>query len=112
MFAYSKRSFGGFDEMHYTRVAGDGRVGALAFAAEADAARKAATSEDSNPGKSIPIDPAHSQAIERAAAEQKRILDAGASEEEAREKTRAEKLRAAGRDARTRDKDDDHSQEL
>jgi hypothetical protein len=80
--------------------------------AAADAARKAAASDDNNPGKSIPIDPAQSQAIERAAAEQKRILDAGASDETAREKSRAEKLRLAARDARTRDKDDDHGQEM
>ena len=80
--------------------------------AAADAARKAAASEDSNPGKPIPIDPAQSQTIERAAAEQKRILDAGASDEAAREKSRAEKLRAAARDARTRDNSDDHSQEM
>ena len=80
--------------------------------AAADAARKAAASEDNNPGKPIPVDPAQSQTIERAAAEQKKILDAGVSEEAAREKSRMEKLRAAARDARTRGQDDDHGQEM
>ena len=80
--------------------------------AAADAARKAATSEDNNPGKPIPVDPAQSPTIERAVAEQKRVLDAGASEEGGQEKTRMEKLRAAARDARTRDNSDEHGQEM
>ena len=76
--------------------------------AAADAARKAALSEDNNPGKPIPVDPAESEAIARTAAQQKRILNEAATDELAREKSRAQKLR----EARERDNDDDHSQEM
>jgi len=76
--------------------------------AAADAARKAALSEDNNPGKPIPVDPAQSEAVARAAAQQQRILDEAATDGVAGEKSRAQKLR----EARERDKDDDHSQEM
>jgi hypothetical protein len=80
--------------------------------AAADAARKAAVSEDNNPGKPIPVDPAQSEAIARAAAQQQRILDEAATDEGPQEKLRAQKLRDVARGARQRDKDDDHSQEM
>jgi hypothetical protein len=80
--------------------------------AAADAARRVATSEDNNPDMPIPVDPAQSQTIERAAAEQKKILDVAASEEGGQEKLRMEKLRAAARAARTRDDSDEHGQEM
>jgi hypothetical protein len=80
--------------------------------AAADAARKAVLSEDNNPGKPIPVDPAQSEAIARAAAQQQGILDEAARDEGSQEKSRAQKLRDVARGARQRDKDDDHSQEM
>jgi hypothetical protein len=80
--------------------------------AAADAARKAAMSEDNNPGKPIPVDPAQSQTIARAAAEQQRILDEAATDEGSQERSRAQKLREIARGAGQRNQNDDHSQEM
>ncbi len=78
----------------------------------AEAARKAASSEDSNPDKPIPFDPAQSEVIARAATEQQRILNEAAAGGEHQEKSRRQKLRDVSHGARQRDKDDDHNQEI